>query len=315
MMRCDFRKARIPHLARKLSKIEDPEKAEQVDAVFDVLSEDDRTLTAQALSAAQADICCLQEVENLVTLTAFHNRYLRRWLRKGYHYRVLKEGNDTRGIDVGVLSRAKIIRAVSHKHQTYESIGVTPPPGAQPTEHVFRRDCLEVDLVKNGRQITLYVCHFKSMNGGRGDTQPIRLAEAMAVRRLIEARFDDPASRDWIVVGDLNDYLEIDGGVVHDHGLMPLLEGGFSHDALMMLEPDPKKRWTHYYAGGKTYSALDHIFLSPALAARNKNATVRILRAGQPLRAERYGGHRFPGIGWAAPKASDHCPLSLTLSL
>jgi hypothetical protein len=36
-------------------------------------------------------------------------------------------------------------------------------------------------------------------------------------------------------------------------------------------------------------------------------------REGFPLRAERYQGPRFDGVGDTRPKASDHCPVTLTL--
>lgn len=315
MMRCDFSGQSIPDLARKINQVDDADKANQIDRVFDVLSEDDRTLTAQALSAAQADVCCLQEVENLVTMTAFHNRYLRRWLRKGYFYRALIEGNDQRGIDVGVLSRAKIIRKESHARKTYADLGIIPPKGYHPNDRVFRRDCLEIEIEKQGKSLTLFVCHFKSMNGGRIETRPIREAEAQAVRILIEQRFQDPAASNWMALGDFNDYFEIDGETFKDHGLGPLVNDGFAVDAATQYETDPTNRWTHYYSREEVYGALDHIFISPSLAERNKEARVRIVRAGQPMRAERYKGHRFDGIGWMRPKASDHCPMSVTLSL
>ncbi|MEM8920018.1 MAG: endonuclease/exonuclease/phosphatase family protein, partial [Pseudomonadota bacterium] len=167
MMRCDFSGHPISNLARKLTAVSDPGQAEEVDRAFNVLSEDDRTLTAQALAATGADVCCLQEVENLVALTAFHNRYLRRWSRRGYPYRALIEGNDTRGIDVAVLSRAKLTRRVSHAALSFTDLEMTPPKSVPTDARVFRRDCLEVDVEKQGRRLTLFVCHFKSMNGGR----------------------------------------------------------------------------------------------------------------------------------------------------
>lgn len=315
MMRCDFQHARIPDLARKLTRVSQQHHADDVDAVFDVLSEDDRTLTAQALSAAQADVCCLQEVENLVVLTAFHNRYLKRWGHQAYRHRILREGNDGRGIDVGVLSRARVISVKSHADATFDSLDIAPPGNTSPDSLIFRRDCLEVEVEKHGRRLTLFVCHFKSMHGGRDATRPVRQAEALALRKLICKRFKDPSQANWIALGDFNDYLELDGAPQTDHGLGPLVDDGFAVDAFMRYEADPMLRWTHYYAGGGVYSALDHIFLSPALAARNKAASVRVVRAGQPFRAERYQGRRFPGVGWVVPKASDHCPLSITLQI
>ncbi len=315
MMRCDFSGNIIANLEDKITLVDDADKANQIDSVFNVLEEDDRTLTAQALSAAQADVCCLQEVENLVTMTAFHNRYLRRWLRKGYHYRALIEGNDQRGIDVGVLSRAKIIRKESHATKTYAEMGITPPKGYHPNDRVFRRDCLEIEVEKEGKSLTLYNCHFKSMNGGRLETKGIREAEALGVRKLIEQRFENPAKANWMALGDFNDYFELDGDTVNDHGLGPLIDDGFSVDAGRYLEKNPLKRWTHFYSREEVYGALDHIFISPSLASRNKDANLRIVRAGQPMRAERYIGHRFPGIGYIRPKASDHCPMKVTLNL
>ncbi len=315
MMRCDWSSQKIENLSKKLNSIDDAHQADKIDAIFNVLSEDDRTLTALALSAAQADVCCLQEVENLVTLTAFHNRYLRHMLRKGYFYRALVEGNDQRGIDVGVLSRAKILQKQSHAKKTYADLKIEPPSGYHKNDRVFRRDCLEIDVQKEGKRITFFVCHFKSMNGGRSETRPIREAEAKAVRKLIEQRFENPASENWMAVGDFNDYFELDGDKLNDHGLGPFIDDGFAIDVGEMLEPDPLKRWTHFYSRKEIYGALDHMFISPSLAKRNQQARLRIVRAGQPMRAQRYEGRRFAGVGWMRPKASDHCPMSVTLNL
>ena len=96
LMRCDFERLGIENAEQKLNRISDADTASRLDAKFNVLSEDDRTLTAQALAATRADVCALQEVENLVTLTAFNNRYLSRWVDRPYQERILHEGNDGR---------------------------------------------------------------------------------------------------------------------------------------------------------------------------------------------------------------------------
>jgi hypothetical protein len=95
MMRCDFARAGIKRARERLTEVDDATVAAQVDSVFNVLSEDDRTLTAESLGATQAEVCALQEVENLVTLTAFDTRYLARWSGGAFEERVLLEGNDT----------------------------------------------------------------------------------------------------------------------------------------------------------------------------------------------------------------------------
>ena len=313
LMRCDFTRVGIEGAERKINKISNPDEAERIDSVFNVLSEDDRTLTAQALAATRADVCALQEVENLVTLTAFHNRYLARWSDRPYRDRILHEGNDGRGIDVGLLSRAQVIRHRSHAGETFGSLGMTPPKGSSPRTRVFRRDCLEVDIVKDGRALTLFVCHFKSMHGGRVETRAIRQQEAWAVRAIIERRFKRPETEDWVILGDLNDYLEVDGVPVDDHGLGPLIDDGFSFDLAPLVIADDLERWSHHYAHEDTYSALDHMLLSPALAGLNKEAHAAYVRAGVPWRSARHTGWRLPGVGWSRPKASDHCPFVATI--
>lgn len=313
MMRCDFARSGLANARSRLTDVDSAVVAEQVDAVFDVLSEDDRTLTAQALAATHAEVCALQEVENLVTLTAFDNRYVSRWAGRPFGERVLHEGNDSRGIDVGLLSALPVVFQRSHARATFGRLGIAPVRGATVNDYVFRRDCLEVDVQKEGRRLTLFICHFKSMHGGRRRTAAVRHAEALAVREIIQRRFDRPQEAEWVILGDFNDYWEVDGRSTRPHGLEPLIEDGFAVDLASRAISDPYDRWTHHYSGDDTYGALDHIFLSPRLAALNPSAEVEIVRAGAPYRAERYDGIRFPGVGWIEPKASDHCPMVTTL--
>ena len=313
MMRCDFARSGIRNARARLTEVDDAAVAEQVDSVFDVLSEDDRTLTAQALVATGADVCALQEVENLVTLTAFDNRYIAQWAGRPFGERVLFEGNDSRGIDVALLSKLPVIFQRSHARETFGRLGIDPPRGASVNDYVFRRDCLEVDIQKDGRALTLFVCHFKSMHGGRKRTWQVREAEARAVRKIIQRRFEDPASAEWVILGDFNDYWEVDGRPARPNGLGPLVGDGFAIDLASRAIPDPHDRWTHHYSEDDTYGALDHILLSPRLAALNTAPDVSIIRAGLPYHAARFDGDRFPGVGWRVPKASDHCPMAATL--
>ena len=315
MMRFAFGKVGIPDVREKLTLVSDAVRADEIDAAFNVLSEDDRTLTAQTLAASKADICVLQEVENLVTLTAFHNRYLRRWSRWGYECRILREGNDQRGIDVAALSRTRPWRITNYCDLTLREIGIPAMANQSPNDRVFRRDCLRLDFDYSGRALSLFVCHFKSMHGSRWHTRAIREQESLAVRRLIEQAFEEPDKANWMVCGDLNDFLEQDGVADKEHGLGPLVDDGFALDALMMSDMPAIDRWTHHYATEDSYSALDHILLSPALARRNPRPNMTITRCGLPWRADRFTGFRLPGVAWSVPKASDHCPLSIEFEL
>ncbi len=191
-------------------------------------SDDDaRQLTALTLAAAQADIVCLQEVENLDALEAFERNYLWRMTGIEYPQKAWLPGNDRRGIDVALMARnatddgtpIELGTVRSHHDMRYGTAGLYHPDlkdlGLNPKDRVFRRDCLEVDLRIGGRPITVYVGHFKSMGSSQAEvdsrdyTRPIRHAEALGVRKIIEDRFGDRTDRmNWVIAGDLNDYRE-----------------------------------------------------------------------------------------------------------
>ncbi|TIW77025.1 MAG: endonuclease, partial [Mesorhizobium sp.] len=107
----------------------------------------------------------------------------------------------------------EFVRMTSHAYVTFERFGLFTPElaalGHVASDRIFRRDCLEVDLTVGGVPLTLYLVHFKSMgsprNGldGREATMPLRMAEAQAVRRIIEERFgkDHAADKRWAICG------------------------------------------------------------------------------------------------------------------
>jgi hypothetical protein len=80
-------------------------------------------------------------------------------------------------------------------------------------------------------------------------------------------------------------------------------------------------RWTLYHARGpeeQHLCQLDYLWLSPALAAANAGRLPEIIRNGQPFRTVFPPGQeaeRYPRTGWDRPKASDHCPVVMTLDL
>lgn len=315
-------------------------------------ADDTRQLTALAIAATRADILCLQEVDNLEALKAFEYGYLFKMVGQGYRHKYTASGNDSRGIDVAVMMRAEtvhgqpieFVRMTSHAHVTYADFGLHTPElaalGEAENERVFRRDCLAIDVTVAGRPLTIYSVHFKSMgsprNGldGREATMPIRFAEAKAVRRIIEDRFgkEHAGAKRWLICGDLNDYRErvlVTGDARDGHAFDPvveaqssvnvLLEGGFAENVVeRRAELD---RWTLYHTRGpqeRHLCQLDYILLSPALAQRNAKAIPDIERGGQPWRTPFPPGQeveRYPRTGWDRPKASDHCPVAITLDI
>lgn len=275
---------------------------------WNVINDENRVFTALSIKEGSPDVVCLQEVDSFHALKSFHDKYISRISGLNYQYKALIEGNDPRGIDVAVLSQYRIDSMATHQ----DFVDVSYGPSGKRAERVFKRDCLEVRIVKEGKILPIFVCHFKSMAPSRDETRPAREAEARAVKKILQSRFQDPTKRDWLVVGDLNDYTEVDGVADSQHALHPLLDNGFSNDLVKRIS-DPRDRWTHYYAGDRSYHQLDYVLASPSLAAKNHGAVPRIIRHGSPFRAERYGGNRWPRVGYDRPKASDHCPVVVDL--
>ena len=311
-------------------------------------ADDARQLSALAIAATRADIVCLQEIDNIEALRAFEFGYLYRMIGEGYRHKVTTAGNDSRGIDVAVMMRETsrsgepiaFVQMTSHAHVTFDDLDVYNPAlaglGIDPHDRIFRRDCLEVDLTVGGRPLTLYCVHFKSMGSprdgvpGREATMPVRMAEALAVRRIIEARFggNRAAEAHWAICGDLNDYRErlvVTGDEVDGFAFEPVTEevscldvflaDGFAENLVLRRPVDD--RWTLYHTRGpreRHLCQLDYLLFSPALAARA--GTPAIERRGQPWRTPFPSGQaveRFPRIGWDRPKASDHCPVSVEI--
>jgi len=336
-------------------RFDDPDERALAHRVADAIASDDkRQLTALALADTEADIVCLQEVDSREALEIFYKRYVKRVIepkfaaaRKGlraqlgreltederialerrffYENRILLEGNDGRGIDVAVLSRLPLV-VQSHAHRSFAELGVWHSSLAdyreiidgrervlKPSDRVFRRDCLEVRVEIGDKMLTLFNCHFKSMGGSRERTKPLRAAEARAVKRIVSETFGGHQREAlWAICGDLNDHLEVDGQATPG-ALDVLVEEGFSVNLATRRQADD--RWTTYFGEEDQYSQFDYILASPALAALNPNAVPDILRKGQAFRAHRYDGPRYPRIGHDRPKASDHCPVAVTLDL
>ncbi len=300
------------------------------EAVALMMEDEERSLAAQAIRAGRPDVVLLQEVAGSPALELFHDHYLTRLGGPELPYRAILEGNDRRGICVGVMSRLPIDAITSHRHMTmgeitaagfrFEDHGIRHTSVvhdrlySDPASRVFCRDCLEVRLEIEGKPLLILAVHFKAGLPTRAHTLMTRLAESAGVAEVIRSRAQARGIERWIVAGDLNDFHHVEGTPDPDHALAPLLSSGLVVDSMERLQP-PEERWTHFDPEPQTYRHLDHLLLSPALAAANPDARPEVIRAGQPWRAERVHEQRFPRVGWDRPRASDHCPVVIELEI
>jgi endonuclease/exonuclease/phosphatase family metal-dependent hydrolase len=150
---------------------------------------------AASIRSLNADLIAVEEVENRDVLERFVNVFL---ADMGYNDVVLVEGNDHRGIDVGLISRVPVGEVVSRRHLQF--------PGADGQPARFSRDVLTVNLQPTGGQpFQVWVVHLKSNAGGRETAEPIRLAECREVRALLDKELSTNAAARILVMGDFND--------------------------------------------------------------------------------------------------------------
>ena len=96
--------------------------------------------TGRVVAEVKPDVLIIVEVENRPTLKRFNEQVLHAQFSFSYPHFMVVDGNDERGIDVGILSRFPIVEIRSHVDDS-ESGG----------EPIFSRDCPEFDLILGQR--------------------------------------------------------------------------------------------------------------------------------------------------------------------
>ena len=241
--------------------------------------------TARVIQAVNAHVLCLVEVEDRHTLDRFDRLTLGRW-KASFGHNLLIDGNDPRGIDIGLLSRFPIRSVRSHIADVTSLRKAT----------IFSRDCPEFEVaLPDGRSLWVLGNHFKSQGYGMQKANDAkRKLQAERVRELL-SRFD--LTRDLVVVaGDLNDSPS-------SAPLKPLLTTPGLYDVLKSpLHKGPS--WT-YHDGRQQ---IDFLLVSEALFASLKS--VGIERRGL-FHKTNFGGKfpSFPEVADETTQASDHAAV------
>ncbi|MEV0375087.1 endonuclease/exonuclease/phosphatase family protein [Streptomyces sp. NPDC050636] len=150
--------------------------------------------TARVIAEVDADVLLTVEVEDRLALHRFNEQVLADVMgAKRYPFNMLIDGNDSRGIDVGLFSRRPITSIRSHIFDT--KAGRT----------IFSRDCPEFEVeLKGGKPLWILGNHFKSKGfGSAGASATRRKLQAERVKDIYKAALRRSAS--VVVAGDLND--------------------------------------------------------------------------------------------------------------
>ena len=250
--------------------------------------ENARKNTAWVIKQIKADILCVVEAENRPALQKFSSNLLRSTSTfKKYPFNILIDGNDNRGIDVGLYSRFPI-RDV--RTNIFDDDG---------TKSVFSRDCLEVEVdIGADKTMWLLVNHLKSKGYGRpASSTARRKSQAQAIAKILNSRHD-LNNRYVVVAGDLND-------TPGSAPLRPLLGVSNLHDSLdLKFAANMEARWTYSYRGSK--DQIDYVLLSEPLKSKFRDAGVERRGIYKVNQVTNNAIRRYSGITRPTEQASDH---------
>jgi endonuclease/exonuclease/phosphatase family metal-dependent hydrolase len=202
-------------------------------------------ITARVIREVDADIIGIVEAENRPSLTRFNQDLL----DTHYGHVMLIDGNDDRGIDVAIMTRAGFtVESICSNVDRVDSVGT-----------IFSRDCPQYEIkTPTGAVLHVLVNHFKSQSGGGGDK---RRRQAVAVRDIVNGLV--AAGKHVVVLGDLNE------GPASEGTHAPNLEALFNNnsplvDCYSLTGFDVGPRPGTFDSCGLR-NRLDYIFLSKSL--------------------------------------------------
>ena len=252
--------------------------------------------TARVLHDVGADIVGVVEAESRLALKRFAEAGLVHEGRPRYPYVMVVDGNDERGIDVGVLSAAGFPLVGQQSHVD----------DADDRGRVFSRDCAEYHFrTPGGHRVAVLVNHFKSKGyGGKLASDATRRRQAVRVAEIYHGLVAGGVEH-VAVVGDLNDTPE-------SEPLAPLLGGTDLRD--ISTHPgfdDDGRPGTYGYCTAR--NKLDYVLLSPPLFAAASGGG--IFRRGV------WGGRRgtlwpiYETMSSAVHAGSDHAAIYADIDL
>jgi len=237
--------------------------------------------TAMVMRDINADILGVVEAESRPALKRFSDALLAEVHGTPYEQVMLIDGNDDRGIDVGILARSDY-RLTTIRTHVFDTDG----QGV-----IFSRDCCEYHFTTpGGEPLAVLVNHFKS-KGFSTPGDPIGAKRRQRQADRAAGIYDGlrGSGMDLIaVLGDLNDDPASDA-------LKPLISGTDLRDISTHPTFDfgPRKGT---FGSGNEKDKIDYVLLSPALFAR---AT---------------GGAVFRKGVWHGPKTRNPWPIYDTLT-
>ena len=252
-------------------------------------------ITARVISEVNADIIGIVEAEDRPSLVRFNAELLGGM----YGHVMLIDGNDERGIDVAIMTRAGFdIVSICSNVDRMDAVGT-----------VFSRDCPQFEIrTPGGALIHVLVNHFKSQSGGGGAK---RMRQAVAVRAIANDLVQQ--GKHVVVLGDLNEGPATAGAQAMN--LMPLFDNNSPLTDCYSLPGFDVGNKPGTFDSCGLRNRLDYIFVSTGLQPSFTGGAV--FRKGvwgdrvtRPTAWETY-----PEITKSVEQASDHSLVFVDLNV
>ena len=204
--------------------------------------------TAMVIKDVGADVTAVIEADDRPSLRDFSSIMMRNVGGTPFEHVMLIDGNDSRGIDVGILTRAGFeIQAIETHVDDTDGNG-----------RVFSRDCPAYMITTPaGNEVVVLINHLKSKGFGKAAaSNERRRQQALAVSAIYKDLRDRGYDR-IAVVGDLNDTPD-------SAPLKPLIQDTDLHDISEHPRYEDDGR-PGTYANGTKGNKIDYVLLSPAL--------------------------------------------------
>jgi endonuclease/exonuclease/phosphatase family metal-dependent hydrolase len=208
--------------------------------------------TARVLMDVEADVLGMVEAESRPVLAAFNKEIIRAMGGTPFRHVMVIDGNDERGIDVGLVTREGYPIGLMRSH--VDDLAANGEP-------LFSRDCPEFYVTTPaGNSLIVMVNHFKSKGYGSITVSDARRkAQAERVKAIYEALIAD-GHEHIAVIGDLNDTPE-------SRPLCPLLAESDLKDAFEHPAFDDGG-YPGTYGLCNASNKIDYLLLSPTLFDR-----------------------------------------------
>lgn len=256
-------------------------------------------MTAKVITDVQPNILGIVEAEDRPSLVRFNSELL----NDHFQHVMLVDGNDTRGIDVGIMTTQNFpIGTVKSNVDAVDNVGT-----------IFSRDCPEYHITTpNGNELYVLVNHFKSQSGGGGSK---RQRQANEVRIIVDKHV--ALGHHVVVLGDLNEGPPNTNQNVQNFGSLydnnsPLIDvySLANHQRPFVLGGRPGT-----FDSGGIRNRLDYIFISQSLIPHFQGGLIFREGLWGTRQSRPTAWQTYPEMQRSEDQASDHALVYIDLNI